>query len=77
MHPDSMRFHIPAKTLLPVIFMFLAVFSVSAQTTRAIPVNIFGDGNPENGIEDSRQQLMSGQGRGVSLSAVDGRIGKL
>lgn len=68
MHPDSMRFHFPAKILLPVIFMFLAVFSVNAQTTHAIPVNIFGDGNPENGIEDSRQQLMSRQGRGVSLA---------
>jgi len=68
MHPDSKRFHIPAKILLPVIFMSLAVFSVNAQTTHAISVNIFGDGNPENGIEDSRQQLMSGQGRGVKLA---------
>lgn len=48
--------------------MLLAVFSVNAQTTQVTDVNIFGDGNPENGIEDSRQQLMGGRGRGVKLA---------
>jgi len=52
----------------PVILILLFVFSASAQTSSFIPVNIFGDGNPENGIEDSRQQVMPGRGRGIGLA---------
>jgi len=33
-----------------------------------VPVNIFGDGDPTNGVEDDRQQLLSGRRRGVSLA---------
>ncbi len=33
-----------------------------------VPVNIFGDGNPDNGIEDSREQVMGGRRRGISLA---------
>ena len=68
MHPDSKRFYIPVKQLLPIVLMFFVVFPVNAQTIRNIPVNIFGDGNPENGVEDSRQQLISEGGKGVRLA---------
>ena len=68
MRCESKNSHISAKQLLLIVVMFFVTISVNAQITHAIPVNIFGDGNPENGVEDSRQQLMSGQGRGVSLS---------
>jgi len=50
------------------ILILLVVFSASAQTSGFTPVNIFGDGNPENGIEDSRQQVMGGRGRGIGLA---------
>ncbi len=33
-----------------------------------VPVNIFGDGNPDNGVEDSREQVMGG--RDISLSGL-------
>ena len=67
MHPDSPSFQFPAKQLLLVVLFVFTAFSVNALTFRTIPVNIFGDGNPENGIEDSRQQLMGGRGRGGKL----------
>lgn len=35
-----------------------------AQTVGVVPVNIFGDGNPLNGVEDSREQVMAGPGGG-------------
>ncbi len=68
MHPDSQKLHIPARQVLSIVLMLLAVFSVHAQTTHAVPVNIYGDGNPDNGVEDSRQQLMSQRGRGLKLA---------
>ena len=67
MRPDSQNSHISAKQLLLMVAMFLVVFSLNAQTIHTVPVNIFGDGNPENGVEDSRQQLMNGRGKGVNL----------
>ena len=45
------------------ILMFVAMMlasPLSAQTARVVPVNIFGDGNPLNGVEDSREQVMAG-----------------
>jgi hypothetical protein len=68
MRPDSQNSHISAKQLLLMFAMFLIVFSLNAQTIHTVPVNIFGDGNPENGVEDSRQQLMNGRGRAVNLA---------
>jgi hypothetical protein len=68
MRPDSQSSHISAKQLLLMAVMFLVVFSLNAQTIHIVPVNIFGDGNPENGVEDSRQQLMNGRDRGVNLA---------
>ena len=32
------------------------------------PVNIFGDGDPDNGIEDSRQRVMGGRGAASGLA---------
>ena len=46
---------------------FVAV-SATAFGPVATPVNIFGDGEPANGVEDNRQQLPGGRGRGVSLA---------
>lgn len=68
MRPGSQNSHVYAKQLLLIMLMILATLSVHAQTHRIIPVNIFGDGNPQNGVEDSRQQLMGGRGRGVKLA---------
>lgn len=50
--------HILLRSMLCVA-MVLA-FPLSAQTARVVPVNIFGDGNPLNGVEDSREQVMTG-----------------
>lgn len=48
--------------------MVLMAYSASAAQPRPVAVNIFGDGNPENGIEDDRQRLLGGRRRGVSLA---------
>ena len=37
-----------------------AATEVFAQTLESIPANIFGDGNPANGIEDSRERVFGG-----------------
>jgi len=46
---------------LAAILMTAAVSPLSAQTVRAVPVNIFGDGNPLNGVEDSRRPVTTVQ----------------
>ncbi len=38
-----------------------------AQEIQQIPTSVFGDGDPANGVEDSRQQVLGGRQRGVSL----------
>jgi hypothetical protein len=55
---------------LPLLAALLALFSTSvlSQAPVSLPVNIYGDGNPENGIEDSREQLMGGRGSGIGLA---------
>ena len=68
MHPGSQDSHIYVTQLLLIMLMILVALSVNAQTFRVIPVNIFGDGDPQNGVEDSRQQLMGGRGRRVKLA---------
>lgn len=50
---------------LLVIFI---TFPAIGGEARIVAVNIFGDGNPENGLEDSREQLMAGRGRGIRLA---------
>ena len=37
---------------------------LNAQSVRIVPVNIYGDGNPLNGIEDSREPVKNGGGEG-------------
>ena len=48
-------------------------FAAFARDQQAIPVNIFGDGDPTNGVEDSRQQLAGGRLKRGSLA--DQRVG--
>ena len=47
--------------------MSVYALSASAGDWRVTPVNIFGDGDPSNGVEDDRQQLLGGRRRGGSL----------
>ena len=42
---------------LTAILLTIAASTSSAQEIRAVPVNIFGDGDPFNGVEDSRQPV--------------------
>ena len=46
-----------------ILLMSLVAPGVFAQSSRFLPVNIFGDGNPENGVEDSREQVFGGRHR--------------
>ena len=39
------------------VLMTLMAYPLSAQDFRVLPVNIYGDGDPLNGIEDSREQV--------------------
>lgn len=48
--------------------MLVVVQMVHAQLPRIVPVNIYGDGNPENGIEDSRLPIAASPG-GVGSDA--------
>jgi len=59
---------IPITRLLLIVLMLTATFCVNARDARVVQVNIFGDGNPENGVEDSREQVLGGHRRGVSLA---------
>ncbi len=47
-----------------VMLMTVAASPLSAQTARVVPVNIFGDGNPLNGVEDSREPVLGREGDG-------------
>jgi len=42
------------------IAMLLVTNPLSAGSVRVVPVNIFGDGNPLNGVEDDREQVKRG-----------------
>lgn len=56
------------KPLLLAAVISFFPFSAGAGELRLLPVNIFGDGDASNGVEDDRQQLLGGRGRGVSLA---------
>lgn len=52
------------KTVVPILvaswfcwLLSVASSTLNAQSAGVVPVNIYGDGDPLNGIEDSRQQL--------------------
>ncbi len=51
---------ISRRTLLGVCLV-LSAPSTSSQMFGHVPVNIFGDGNPDNGFEDNREQVMGGR----------------
>ncbi|MDX2479276.1 MAG: hypothetical protein QNK24_02945 [Desulfuromusa sp.] len=51
-------------TWLTVVLMTVAASSLRAQTARIVPVNIFGDGNPLNGVEDSREPVTGTESNG-------------
>jgi hypothetical protein len=46
--------------LMPLlaVLLFLAVSPLFAQPAKIIPVNIFGDGSPFNGVEDNRKPVV-------------------
>jgi len=41
--------------------MALIAGPMQAQQAQRVPVNVFGDNDPSNGVEDDRQQLFSGR----------------
>ena len=57
-------------TWLAAVLMTVAASPLSAQTARIVPVNIFGDSNPLNGVEDSREPVTGREehGRGPTTS---------
>jgi hypothetical protein len=68
MSKDSGVIGLVIKRTVFLLVMALATCSASAQTVSIVPVNIFGDGNPENGVEDGREQVMGGRGSAVGLA---------
>lgn len=74
--------HIALRGLLCVLLMVIALPLHSNQAER-VPVTVFGDGDPHNGVEDSRQQLAgkryrrgdhNGQAMYAGTIHCDGRI---
>ena len=51
-----------------VVILALLAPAVLSQSFDVTPVNIFGDGDPANGIEDSREKVLGGRRRGISLA---------
>jgi hypothetical protein len=47
----------PQLQCLLCVFMIATVSPVNSQEAVRIPINIFGDGNPLNGVEDNREQI--------------------
>lgn len=63
--------------LLAGVLIMLVTAAASGQEVENVPVNIFGDGNPNNGMEDSREQLMgrvADQPMSVGAVMCDGQI---
>ena len=59
------------------VLITVAASPLSAQKARAVPVNIFGDGNPLNGVEDSREPVMGGKGNGAGQSGQNMNAGTI
>jgi hypothetical protein len=53
---------------LLILLLFLGAPVVYGQSPHVLPVNIFGDGNPTNGVEDSREQVFGGRHSGLGFS---------
>jgi hypothetical protein len=65
---------IPVKQIR-FVYIFLAALTLlgigaaaGCHASEMIHVNIFGDGNPDNGVEDSRQQLFGGRDPSLGIS---------
>ena len=56
------------KSLLMTAAIFGFASEAIAADVQMLPVNIFGDGDPANGVEDDRRQLLGGHRRGDSLA---------
>jgi hypothetical protein len=56
-----------SRTLVSLLFLLVSSVASGSNPT-ALSVNIFGDGNPDNGIEDDRQQIMGGRNSATGLS---------
>ena len=54
--------------IICIVILVLLAPSVLSQSLDATSVNIFGDGDPANGIEDSREKVLGGRRRGISLA---------
>jgi len=65
-HALQKRIHSPSKLILLATALVIAS-PLLAQSFDVTPVNIFGDGDPANGVEDDRQQVLGGRRRGISL----------
>jgi hypothetical protein len=55
------------RVLMGLLISFTTIPAV-AQMITAVQVNIFGDGNPENGVEDGREQVLRGWEKGFGLA---------
>jgi len=54
--------------LMLAVSLSLFALTVFARAVQAVPVNIFGDGDPSNGVEDNRQQLLGGRRSDLSFA---------
>jgi len=64
---SSMTILVQTLLIALIVSFILKVPAVFAQPPSPTQVNIFGDGDPDNGIEDSREQILGGRRRAVSL----------
>ena len=60
MYFDSRTIIWITKRVLLGSMVCFAAFPAGGQVSERVPVNIFGDGNPQNGVEDSREPVMGG-----------------
>ncbi len=58
--------HVQMRVLIGLL-VSLTTISAIAQMMTSVQVNIFGDGNLENGIEDNREQVLGGWTRDLGL----------
>jgi len=52
------------RPILLVLLVCCCISSVIAREAERLPVTVFGDGDPYNGVEDSREPLMGGRRSG-------------
>ena len=66
-HKPEIRTLITLQLLLGLLISVATCFA-DEHVVESFNVNIFGDGNPDNGIEDDREQLVGRPGKGHGLS---------